>query len=60
MIRPFRNKVTAIAKESNFGNSEYIAIELEANLGCLPDFEKGTMYKNMEIDKRYTLEELKL
>lgn len=26
----------------------------------LPFFEKGTMYKGMETDKRYTLEELGL
>ena len=59
VIRPFRNKVEAIRKEA--GNKEFILIELkdEASIN-FPYFKKGTMYKGMKEDKKYTLKELEL
>lgn len=60
VIRPFRDKVKFISKESNYNGTEYIEINLEDSSGLLPDFEEYTMYKNMKVNKEYTLEELEL
>lgn len=59
VIRPFRDKVKYIEK---IGNSleEYIWIEIKGDDIKLPFFKANTMYKNMELEKRYTLEELGL
>ena len=59
VIRPFKNKVTSISKTC-YLNSEYLKIYLDDDYFILPYFKKGTMYKNMKTDKRYTLEELHL
>lgn len=59
VIRPFRDKVTAICKINDF-ESDYIAICLEFESVCLPDFPAGTMYKGMKKGHDYTLEELGL
>ncbi len=60
VIKPFRNKVESICKEACCGN-EYISIYIKNECAMtFPDFEKGTMYKGMELDKEYTLEELGL
>lgn len=57
VIRPFRNKVDCIIKK-NFAK-DYIYVHLNNNDSIsLPFFEKGTMYKNMELNKEYSLEEL--
>ena len=59
VIKPFRNKVKYIGK--NFSNgSEYISINVNGEWVIFPYFKKGTMYKGMEINKRYSLEELGL
>lgn len=60
VIKPFRDKVEHIRKKY-FGKDEYIEIKLIGNnSGGLPDFEKNTMYKGMERDRKYTLKELGL
>lgn len=63
VIKPFRNKVSLISKRSN-DNGQFISIEIEEkphnNNMFFPYFEEGTMYKGMEINKYYTLEELEL
>ena len=68
VIKPFRDRVMYVIKRKN-SDSEYIAIHLEHYTGkscrtdvaiVLPEFEKETMYKYMETDKRYTLDELGL
>ena len=59
VIRPFRNKVKHIVKDGN-STKEYIVINLKDESIYLPYFKKDTMYKNMELDKQYTLEELGL
>lgn len=59
VIRPFRNKVTYI-KKLCYLNQEHLVIQLDYDYFYLPYFKKGTMYKNMETDKRYTLEDLHL
>lgn len=62
VIRPFRSKVLQIAKKYDcFTELEYIKITIKDDASLeFPSFSKNTMYKNMEIDKKYTLEELEL
>ena len=65
VIEPFRDRVNYIIKTEN-SLGEYIAIHSRLYIGwrpdvtLLPEFEKGAMYKGMEINKRYNLEELGL
>ena len=59
VIRPFRDKVTAICKVNDI-ESDYIIICLEFENLCLPDFPTGTMYKGMKKGHDYTIEELGL
>lgn len=61
VIRPFRNEVKTIEKNI-MDDKEYICINLKNWLDTftLPRFKKGTMYKGMKKDKKYTLEELGL
>ena len=60
VIKPIRNKVENI-KKYRYDEYQYIAIDF-INEGSLvfPFFEAGTMYKGMEEDKIYTLDELGL
>lgn len=59
VIKPFRDKVKAIEKVSYA--REFIKIYIkEDELTILPYFEKGTMYKGMKENKKYTLKELGL
>lgn len=60
IIKPFKNKVEYIEKHSTI-SGEYIEIEL-SNFEdiCLPYFNRNTMYKNMEVHRRYSLKELGL
>lgn len=66
VIRPFRKKITSISKVIHYGaDKQYISIITKDKYGFIdslnfPDFEKDTMYKGMEIDRPYTLEELGL
>ena len=64
VIKPFRNKVKNIVKISEIGKSkeQYIRIVLgELDFMNFPNFNKNTgMYKGMEADKLYSLEELGL
>lgn len=59
VIKPFRNRVKYIAKYEDCGK-ELIYINLEYEEISLPYFEPKAMYKGMELDKEYTLEELGL
>lgn len=59
VIKPFRHKVEYIIKKDCYPK-EYISISLpDENIG-FPYFKKGTMYKGMEANKKYTLKELGL
>lgn len=63
VIKPFREDIEYIEKfKSNYVGKEYIYIVMKKDDDyCkLPRFFKGTMYKGMEVDKKYTLEELGL
>lgn len=61
IIKPFRNKVENIKKYDLAIGIESIVILIQNGTPIyLPNFEKDTMYRNMEIYKSYTLEELGL
>lgn len=62
VIRPFKNRVEYIYKQQGClnKNKEFIGIILKKDALKLPYFTAGTMYKGMEIDRNYTLEELNL
>lgn len=61
VIKPFRERVKTIWKRRIYENSDdVIMIQLEYDLLNLPYFKQGTMYKNMEANKKYTLKELDL
>ena len=63
VIKPFREDIEYIEKfKSNYVGKEfiYIVMKKDDDYCKLPRFFKGTMYKGMELNKRYTLEELGL
>ena len=64
IIKPFRIKVYSIAKYDDGDDNYYIQIAIKQNVYFeYIDYhisKKGTMYKGMEINRRYTLEELGL
>lgn len=59
VIKLFRKKVGYV-KKIDCGKREFLKIYLEDDSIPFPFFTKGTMYKGMEADKHYTLEELGL
>lgn len=60
VIRPFKDQVIRVSKMPARYKDEFIQIELKEELLSLPYFREGTMYKNMQINKNYTLKELGL
>ena len=66
VIKPFRNRILYIRKIIT-PRSEFIEMSLKhydnkkGNISfMLPPFKKGTMYKGMEPENKYTLKELKI
>lgn len=61
VIKPFRENVASIVKRTYKLEKEYISINIQHDGNVtFPNFKKGTMYKGMEANERYTLEELGL
>lgn len=62
VIKPFKNRTEYIELENSYdADNVYIIIHLEYDDAItLPNFEKDTMYKNMKVNKKYTLKELGL
>ena len=62
VIRPFKDEVKHICKSSSvYKGYEEITVVMECCKDLeFPAFEKNTMYKGMELEKAYTLEELGL
>jgi len=66
VIKPFRDDVRDIRKMQSIyrlpdDGKEYIKIRMRSDEEInLPYFRKGTMYKGMELGRKYTLEELGL
>ena len=59
VIKPFRNSVRCMCKYgTDFMSTECIFITFIDGFNFIfPSFKKGTMYKGMEIGRKYTLEE---
>ena len=62
VIKPFRDKVSYICKKKgDCTKMEWIQIGIETDMNLdFPSFEIGTMYKGMEHNREYTLEDLGL
>lgn len=63
VIKPFRDEIHEIIKHNTTnGKFQWIDFPGENEYGgfYLPNFKAGTMYKGMEVGRRYTLEELGL
>lgn len=63
VIKPFRNRIKYINLEKlcNKDDIVYIVFHLKSSDSMiLPTFKKGTMYKNMKVNEKYTLKELGL
>ena len=61
VIRPFRYRIKNIVKKSWYEDREYISFDLKDECGfTLATFKQGAMYKGMEVEKEYSLEELGL
>ena len=63
VIKPFRKDIEYIVKFKRYSDKKeyiYMTMKKDDDYCTLPVFEKGTMYKGMELNKRYTLEELGL
>lgn len=59
VIKPFRHKIKGIMKRSVYGSLCYIKICLKnGDDAYLPCFKENSMYKGMEPNRKYTLEEL--
>lgn len=62
VIRPFRHETEFIEKRTKFDDSSsyYLKIVLNNDIISLPYFKIDSMYKGMELDKKYSLKELGL
>lgn len=55
LIKPFKKDVKSITKKENNRGYEWLSIIVEDNEPLLlPGFKKGTQYKGLELDKKYT------
>ena len=64
-IRPWKHLTVTVKKTSNYYGERIVISYLNKNLSyfetiSLPIFERNTMYKGMELNKDYTLEDLGL
>lgn len=61
-LAPFRNEVEGIELENRFEQIEYVSLAIHTydDWIYLPSFKKGEMYAKLEINREYTLEELRL
>ena len=62
VIKPFRKKISCIRKNKDSRKGKnYIKIEFcNGDLMFFPNLSNDEMYKGMELDRNYTLEELRL
>ena len=59
VLKPFKDSVLNIEKNQN-AYGQWICIEFKEDNFGLPYFEKDTMYKGMELNKKHTIQELGL
>ena len=61
VIRPFKDRINYIYKDEWDYEKEVICINYDRDDEvALPDFKKGAMYKGMNLEEGYTLEDLGL
>lgn len=65
VIKPFKDKVSYIVKQQGFKDSErlpveFIIIYVDDEKLILPSYDKGTLYKDMKLAEKYTVEDLGL
>lgn len=61
LLKPFKSDVVSITKIKTGKCKAFLFIKIRVyNSFSLPLFESGKMYRNMELNKEYTLEELGL
>ncbi|MBD0857662.1 hypothetical protein CGK76_01460 [Erysipelotrichaceae bacterium 7770_A6] len=61
VIRPFREEVNGIKKQTDsLRYRDFIRIQVGDDYLTFPQFAKGTKYKGLKLEKRYTPEELGL
>ena len=61
VIKPFREEVKNIEKVNSYNDiDQFIFFKVRDRWCSLPSFKKETLYKGMEANKLYTLEELGL
>ena len=61
VIKPFRDRVRFIRKNDYLDGSEYLSFYMtDEPSWSMSLFKRGSMYKNMELNKKYTLEDLGL
>ena len=65
VIKPFKDKVTYIAKQQGFKYNEKIPVEfiiiyVDDEKIILPSYGKGVLYKDMKLMEKYTVEDLGL
>ena len=58
VFKPFHKRIENIIKAEDGDGESINYMYDDTHSAWLPPFEKGTMYKNMELCKWYTLEEL--
>ena len=61
VFKPFASNITYVEKTSEKMNAdtEYIKVHIYKDCSMLfPNFKRGTMYKGMKLEKKYTLKEL--
>lgn len=58
VFKPFHKRIEYITKAEDGDGESIDYMYDDEHSAWLPPFEKGTMYKNMELYKWYTLEEL--
>ena len=65
VIKPFKDKVSYIVKRQGFKEDkklsvEFIIIYVDDEKIVLPSYDKGTLYKDMKLMEKYTVEDLGL
>ena len=65
VVKPFKDKVKYIVKQQGFKDDkklsvEFIIIYVDDEKLILPSYDKGTLYKDMKLAEKYTVEALGL
>ena len=59
VLKPFHDEVEYVKKTENSDKKEYLFILFSSNrVLSSPDFDSGTRYSGMKLDRKYSLDEL--